>query len=146
MPQSATELLRRAQVVVAPETFVLVGLSHDEWLQLLQQPELSPRGDAPYMMLRDRYEVTMLLTEEDWRAMRHAARNARVEKDFRLLTFNLELEWSIVGFMAQVAAILAQAGVSIGPLSAFSRDHLLIKQEHLGAALKALGEHVAELC
>jgi hypothetical protein len=143
---SPLELLRRAQVVVAPETFALVGLSHADWLQLLQQPELSPRGDAPYMLLRDRYEVTMLLTAEDWQAMRHAARNARVEKDFRLLTFNIELDWNVVGFMAQVAAILANAGVSIGPLSAFSRDHLLIKQDDLGVALKALGEYIAELC
>jgi hypothetical protein len=142
----ATELLRRARVVVAPETFVLVGLSHDDWRQLLQQPELSPRGDAPYMLLRDAYEVTLLLAADDWRAMRHAARNARVEKDFRLLTFNLELDWNVVGFMARVAAILADAGVSIGPVSAFSRDHLLIKQADLGAALKALGGHVAELC
>lgn len=143
---SAGELLRHAQVVVAPETYVLVGLTHADWLNLLQQPELSPRGDAPYMMLRDPYEVTMLLTEDDWDTMRHAARNARVEKDFRLVTFNLELSWEVVGFLAHVAAILAQAGVSIGPLSAFSRDHLLIKQQDLGPALKALGEHVAELC
>ena len=142
----AIELLRRAQVVVAPETFVLIGLSHADWLQLLQQPELSPRGDAPYMLLRDRYEVTLLLTSDDWQTMRHAARNARVESDFRLLTFNIELAWNVVGFMAQVATILANAGVSIGPLSAFSRDHLLIKQDDLSAALKALGEHVAELC
>ena len=142
----AIELLRRAQVVVAPETFVLIGLSHADWLQLLQQPELSPRGDAPYMLLRDRYEVTLLLTSDDWQTMRHAARNARVEKDFRLVTFNIELAWNVVGFMAHVATILAEAGVSIGPLSAFSRDHLLIKQEDLPAALRALSDQVAELC
>ena len=31
-------------------------------------------------------------------------------------------------------------------LSAYSRDHLLVKQGDLGRALRALGEHVAELC
>ena len=143
---SVTELLRRTQVVVAPETYVLVGLSHADWLQLLEQPELSPRGDTPYMLLRDRYEVTLLLNEDDWQTMRHAARNARVESGFRMVTLNVELDWNVVGFMARVAGILADANISIGPLSAFSRDHLLIKQADLPQALRALGEHVAELC
>ncbi|HEX8098423.1 MAG TPA: ACT domain-containing protein, partial [Pyrinomonadaceae bacterium] len=126
------ELLRRTRVEVVPGTFFLVGLSHQAWARLLESPELSPRGDAPFMLLRDEHEVTLLLDEEDWRAMRHAAREARVEGDFRLVTLDIELGWNVVGYLARVTAILAQAGVSVGALSAFSRDHLLIKQNQLG--------------
>ncbi len=131
---------------VSPATYFLVGMRHADWLRLLESPELSPRGDAPFMLLRDEQEVTLLLDEEDWRAMRHAAREARVEGDFRLVTLDIELGWNVVGYLARVTAILAQAGVSVGALSAFSRDHLLIKQNQLGLALRVLGEHVAELC
>ena len=46
----------------------------------------------------------------------------------------------------EVARILADDGVPIIALSAFSRDHLLVKQSDLANALKALGPHVAELC
>ena len=144
--EETAALLRRARVEVEPGTFVLVGMRHEDWLRLLENPELSPRGDAPYMLLRDRYEVTLLLDETDWRTMRHAARDARVEEGFRLVTLDVELDWNVVGFLARVTEILAAAGVSTGALAAFSRDHLLIKQEELGAALRALGEHVAELC
>ncbi len=143
---NADELLKRTRVEVAPETYFLIGLQHQEWTRLLENPELSPRGSAPYMLLRDAHEVTLLLDETDWRAMRHAAREARVEGGFRLVTFNLELDWNVVGYLARVTQILAEAGISVGALSAFSRDHLLIKQEELGKALRALGEHVAELC
>lgn len=140
------ELLRGARVLVAPATFFLVGLRHEEWARLLESPELSPRGSAPFMLLKDEHEVTLLLDEEDWRTMRHAARDARVEGGFRLLTFDLVLDWNVVGFMALVTRILAEAGVSCGALSAFSRDHLLVKQDDLAKALRALGPHVAELC
>src|SRR5829696_8293177 len=116
MPDAA-ELLSRARVEVAPETFTLVGLRHDDWRRLLENPELSPRPESNFFLLRDPFEVTLLVPEEDWRAMRHAARDARVEAGFRLVT-----------------------------LSVFSRDHLLVKQEDLGRALRVLGEHVAELC
>lgn len=140
------ELLRSASVEVAPETFVLVGLRPSEWERLLENPELSPRPSARFMLLRDAYEVTLLLEEEDWRAMRHAARDAKVEDDFRLLTFNVVLQWDVVGFLARVSEIMASENIPVGALAAFSRDHLLVKQEHLARALRALGPHVAELC
>ena len=142
----AAELLRRTKVDVLPGTFVLVGMRHADWLRLLESPELSPRPDAVFMLLRDAHEVTLLLEEEDWRAMRHAARDARTEGDFRLVTLDIELQWNVVGYLARVTELLAAAGVSVGALSAFSRDHLLVRQGDLAALLRALGPHVEELC
>ena len=140
------ELLRRAKVEVLPATFVLVGLRHEDWRRLLEQPELSPRTESVFMLLRDTHETTLLVEEDDWQAMRHAARDAKVERGFRLVTLDIELPWNVVGFLARVTEILASAGISVGALSAFSRDHLLIKQDQLGAALRVLGGHVEELC
>src|SRR5688500_5685220 len=144
--RDAAALLRSARVEVAPETFALVGMRHEEWQRLLENPELSPRAESNFFLLRDPFEVTLLLEESDWRAMRHAARDARVETGFRLVTLDVELGWDVVGFLAHVTEILAAASVPVGALSAYTRDHLLIKQEDLGKALRVLGEHVAELC
>jgi uncharacterized protein len=147
MPEpDVTTLLRRAKVEVAPETFVLVGMRHGDWARLLENPELSPRPESNFMLLRDPFEVTLLVEESEWRAMRHAARDAKTEAGFRLVTLDVELGWDVVGFLAHVTRILAAEGLSVGALSAFSRDHLLIKQDDLGKALRVLGEHVAELC
>jgi uncharacterized protein len=143
---NATELLRRTRVRVAPATYFLIGLRHEDWQRLLENPELSPRGSAPFMLLRDEHEVTLLLDEVDWKTMRHAARDARIEGGFRLVTLDVELAWNVVGYLARVTEILAAANISVGALSAFSRDHLLIRQDDLGTALRVLGEHVAELC
>ncbi len=146
MNPSAAELLRRTKVEVLPGTFVLVGLRHADWARLLESPELSPRPDAVFMLLRDAREVTLLLEEADWHTMRHAARDARTEGPFRLVTLDIELQWNVVGYLARVTEILAAAGLSVGALSAFSRDHLLVKQDDLAALLRALGPHVEELC
>ena len=140
------ELLRRTRVEIAPATFFLVGMRHEDWTRLLENPELSPRPGVPFMLLRDDREVTLLLEEEDWRTMRYAAREARVEGGFRLVTLDVELAWNVVGYLARVTELLAAAGIPVGAVSAFTRDHLLIKQDDLGTALRVLGEHVAELC
>ena len=144
--ETAAQLLRRTKVEVAPATFFLVGMRHEDWSRLLEQPELSPRSGVPFMLLRDAHEVTLLVEAEDWLTMRHGAREARVEGGWRLVTFNLELDWNVVGYLARITELLAAAGIPVGALTAFSRDHLLIKQDDLGAALRVLGEHVAELC
>ncbi|HYP52281.1 MAG TPA: ACT domain-containing protein [Pyrinomonadaceae bacterium] len=146
MDTDVEEMLRRTRVEVAAATFVLVGLRPEDWHRLLENPELSPRAEAGMMLLRDGREVTLLVEEEDWRVMRHAARDARTEGGFRLVTLDIELGWHVVGYLARVTSILAAAGVSVGALSAFSRDHLLVKQNDLPKLLRALGPHVAELC
>ena len=143
---SVAELLRQTRIEVAPANYFLIRLRHEDWMRLLENPELSPRVDAPFMILRDPFEVTLLLDETDWRTMRHAARDAQVEGGFRLVTLDIELKWNVVGYLARVTEILAGANVSCGAISAFSRDHLLVKQDDLATVLRVLGEHVAELC
>jgi hypothetical protein len=142
----AADLLSKARVEVAPESFFLVSLRHEDWKRVLENPELSPSGDSPYMLLQDKHEVTLLLAEKDWRTMRHAARDAKFEGGFRLVTLDVELGWDVVGFLAFVTKILADEAIPVGAVSSYSRDHLLIKQDHLAAALRVLGKHVAELC
>lgn len=143
---NAPDLLRQCRVEVAPETFYLISLGHAEWLKVLENPELSPRMTAPFMILRDKFEVTLLLDEIDYATIRHAIRDAKVQSGFRLLTFDVVMDFTVVGFMVEVSRILAGAGISIVALSAFSRDHILVSQSDLGNALKALGPFVAELC
>lgn len=143
---NAAELLRRAKVIIAPETYFLVSLRHNDWQRLLENQELSPRMTVPFFIMRDEFEVTMLLDDEDWRKMRHAARDAKVEGGFRLVTLDIELAWNVVGFLAHVTSILASENISVGAISAFSRDHLLIKQDNLGKALKVLSGYVADSC
>ena len=59
---------------------------------------------------------------------------------------DVELPFEIVGFMAQIANIFADAGISILPFSSFSRDHVLIRQDDLARALKSLRGFVEEIC
>ncbi len=146
MKNEVSELLIKTRVEVAPETFTLVSLRHDDWLKLLENPELSPRMTAPFMIFKDKFETTLLLDEIDFDKVRYAVLNAKTEGSFRLLTFDIELDFSVVGFTAEVSKIFAAANIPIVALSAFSRDHLLIKQTDLAKALKILGQYVAEAC
>ena len=143
---NSIELLRKTRIEIAPETYTFISLRHEDWRKLLENPELSPRMTAPFMIFSDKWEVSLLLDDIDFQTMRFAVRDAKIQGGFRLLSFDIELDFSVVGFLAEIARILAEAEIPIIAISAFSRDHLLIKQTDLANALKVLGKYVEELC
>src|SRR5215470_17935683 len=114
------ELLKSSKVEVAPEAYSLVSIDHKAWNSLLDQPELSPRMTAQFMILMDKWEVTLLLDAIDFEVLRPELTNAKIESGYRLLTFDLVLDLSVVGFMAEVSRVLAEADIPIMALSAFS--------------------------
>ncbi len=143
---AVTKLLSETKVKVSSGTFTLASLSHQDWRRLLQNPRLGPDAESQFMIFLDEREVTLLVGSEDWRQMSHIVPEAKCESDFRLITLDAILGWEVVGYLARVTEILAAADISVGALSSFSRDHLLIKQKDLAKALLALGGHTAESC
>src|SRR5688572_17045445 len=108
---NSIELLRKTRVEIAPETYTFISLRHEDWRKLLENPELSPRMTAPFMIFSDKWEVSLLLDDIDFQTMRFAVRDAKIQGGFRLLSFDIELDFSVVGFLAEIARILAEAEI-----------------------------------
>lgn len=95
-------------------------------------------GEAFSAVIADKDEVTLVLPIEAWQDYEKRLPNARQQGEFRLITFDLELDFDLIGFMALVAKILADAGVSILPFAAFARDHVLVPAEKFQIAWDTL--------
>ena len=70
-----------------------------------------------------------------------------VEKDWKILTFDMVLPFGLVGFLAEVSKILADEKIPIFAISAYSTDHILVKEKDLVRVeekLKELGCVVEE--
>jgi len=63
-----------------------------------------------------------------------------IERDLRIITFDAVLPFDLVGFLASVSNALAEVGVAVFVISAYSTDHLLIKELDLDKALAKLRE------
>jgi hypothetical protein len=94
----------------------------------------------------DEYEVTLLLDETDFETVLPSLKNSKTERGFRMMTFDTVMDFNVVGFLAQISKVLAEAGVPIFSVSAFSRDHILVKQDHLVLTLRVLVPFVSQLC
>ena len=48
------------------------------------------------------------------------------------------LDFSLIGILSRITAILADAGVSVFCVSTFNTDYVLVKEDRLTAAVSAL--------
>ena len=97
--------------------------------------EIPQSFDKIFAMIRDKNEITVIAEET------HGLDTIEEEKYFRLITFDLKLPFELIGFMAYISKLLADKGVSILTVSAYSTDHIFVKEENLKKAVTALREH-----
>ena len=96
-------------------------------------------GEAFCALIVDKDEVSLIIPAEakdDFatRLKDHIASPT----PYRLITFDLELDFNLFGFMAVVSKALADVEIPILPLAAFSRDHILVPSAQFDIALQTL--------
>lgn len=142
VPSSPARTLDEALAVmtwrVETGRFALIGFGEEPGAADLEALE------PPAQLVREPDETTLLVRAD--RAAEVLARHpgARVERDLAWIRFESAMGWDVVGFLARVTGALAAAGVPIGAVCGFSRDHLFVAERHLAAAREALARIVPE--
>lgn len=99
---------------------------------------LAEWGEPFGALIVDKDEITLVMPDEGWREFAHRLPDHRVAGPYRLLTFDFPLALDMVGFLALVSQVLAEAGVTVLAMSAFERDHLLLPADQFEQAVAAL--------
>ncbi|MCA8981640.1 MAG: hypothetical protein H6831_15310 [Planctomycetes bacterium] len=130
-----SDALRRMRFRVEEGRFALVGFDAppvpEDWARL---------GDGPAQLVREGGETSLLVPERALPELLEAHPEARVEKDLCWIRFETPMGWEVVGFLALVCGSLADAGIPIGAVCGFSRDHLFLNAARLPVALGVLRE------
>lgn len=116
----AEDFLRDSRAYVWKETFAVLKAKR-------------PLPDA-FAVVRDRNETTVVIDQsrvKDGDAV-------ETERGWKILTFDAVLPFELVGFLARVSRALADEGISIFTISAYSTDHILVKEKDLPRAVKKL--------
>jgi hypothetical protein len=84
----------------------------------------------------DKNEITVIIDQSKY----NNEDVIEIEKDWKILTFNLVLPFGLVGFLAKVSKVLADKKIPIFAISAYSTDHILVKEKDLVRAKEKLKE------
>jgi hypothetical protein len=138
----ARELWTRTRVHVWPEVYLLVSLPVELAVKAAASAARARPAFAATVLERD--EVSLTVPEETWRSDSLRDRARAEAGPFRVISFDLDLDLDVSGYLAPAAAALAAAEVPIVPQCAYLKDHLLVPEEKLEAALAALDALIAE--
>ena len=92
-------------------------------------------------VILDKDETTLIIPAEMVEQFQDRLEGLETSNPFRLITFDEELPFELTGFMALVATLLAEADVSIIPIAAFSRDHILVPADQFDKAWDTLSTY-----
>jgi hypothetical protein len=141
MNEHARVAWRRTSLHVWPESYALASLPRDavhEAAGLLDPP------DGFAHLLIDHDETSLTVERNRWEASSLVELARAVDGPFRVITFDVALDLDLCGYLAPAAERLAVAGIPIVPQCGYSRDHLLVPADRLGAAVRILLRMVAE--
>ncbi len=87
-----------------------------------------------FAVIKDDRETTCIIDESKLGTQKFLG----FEGEWRMITFDMVLPLSLVGFFASVSGALADAGVNIFTISAYTTDHVFVKNQKLDVAVKTL--------
>jgi len=139
--ENVRRLLASTRIIAYPDDFTIVSI---DWKEEAKARRLLRGMEAFSSVTFEAAEISLVIRADRWAELRDKFVGSREEGPYRLITFDIVLDLSVVGFMALVSARLAEAGVSIYPISTFLRDHILVRAEDADRATAALIELVKE--
>ncbi len=135
------ELLASTEVFLHPTDFTLVSIDpREEQKARSLFLSLEPFSSVTF----DLAEVSIVVDSDAWAGLKGEFGSYKEDGPYRLITFDIVLDLSIVGFLAVVSARLAEAGVSIYALSTFLRDHILVKAGNAERTMEVLQALIEE--
>lgn len=126
-----------------PETLLaVVSLRLDEYAAALD----SIANASDFISLtRDKDEVTLIISESEWDRIAQRFPMAQVQTGRRMIVFDTVLDFTVVGFIAEISRALAEAGISILNVSTYSTDIVLVHQSKFDAAVTAVKQALVTL-
>ncbi len=83
-------------------------------------------------------ELTLVLARTVWDGIQERLPAAQWVSGYRLIGFDLPADLELVGYIATLTNVLAEAGASVLVFSGYQRDHLLVPEADFERAWEAL--------
>ena len=133
--EGVKELLSRTKIQLDTEEYIIVSLR----LEQEKKARESLNSLASFSSITYDYkEVSIVAKNTEWNKVKKNFTDYEKTGPYKLITFNIVLDLSIVGFMATVSKKLADAGISIYAISTYLRDHILVQSEDAENAVRVL--------
>jgi hypothetical protein len=96
-------------------------------------------------LTRDKEEITLVVAEDIWSKLSPRFPGAVAQERRRLIRFDTVLDFSVVGFIAEISHALAEADISILSISTYRTDAVLVHESRFDDAINAIKQALVTL-
>jgi hypothetical protein len=96
-------------------------------------------------LTRDKEEITLVVAEDIWSKLAPRFPGAVAQERRRLIRFDTVLDFSVVGFIAEISHALAEADISILSISTYRTDAVLVHESRFDDAVNAIKQALVTL-
>jgi len=87
-----------------------------------------------FAVITDKDEITIII---DQNKLQNIIPNEH-EKNWKILTLDIIFPMDLVGILSKISGCFAEKGIPVMAVSAYSRDHFLIREKDINDAVTAL--------
>jgi hypothetical protein len=141
IPDGIRKILAATIVREHPDDYSIVYIDlADEEKAMAAMKDLKPFSSVTYT----EDEISMVLRVSDWSKLKKGFPSHKEEGPYKLITFDIVLDLSIIGFLSVVSTALAENEIAIYALSTYLKDHILVKKADAPKAIRVLRELVED--
>jgi hypothetical protein len=137
------KVLVRTKLAVLPEDYFVIQLPLDskpipgEWYR--------PATTRYAVFIREMKEIILIVARRKWLRMQSIFEKYKVSGPMKVIVFDKKLSMTAPGYMSAVGSALAEAKISVLPISTMSSDHILVKKADLPRAVRLLRQLI-QMC
>jgi hypothetical protein len=135
------QILAKTQIKVHSDLFSIISIEKGNENKV---KEITKNLTSFSSITYDIEEISLVVKETDWIVIRDHFDSYQEDGPFCLITFDIILDLSIVGFMAFISRKLAEKNVSIYVISTYLRDHILVKKADCTKTVEILLDLIEE--
>jgi hypothetical protein len=134
------KLLVRTKLSVLPEDYFVVRLPLDskpipgEWYR--------PATTRFAVFVREPKEISLIVPRRKWLRMQSIFEKYKLSGPMKVISFDRKISMVVPGYMSAVGEVLAEAKISVLPVSTLATDHVLVQKADLPRTIRLLRNFV----
>jgi len=131
MSKELIKTFKKIEFKVLPQDFLIIKIPLNQYKKI---------KNNFHSMIFEKEGVTLVILKNNWNKTKSNFKNYKIERGYKIITYNTSTDLNLVGFLAIISKIMADKGISLNVISAYYRDYFLIKKSKVELAIKELNK------
>jgi len=142
IPKDLLKLYAKTRAEVLPEDYLIIKLPLKETVVIEDKIKLI--RDVFFSLIINKEEITLIIPDNEWKKISDSFLELKIERTYKIISLDLPLQWTVTGYMSYIVRLLSEVGISVGTISCYSKNYLLIKKHDIFMAIQILTNFFSE--